>query len=87
MNISCSQATQDPTLCRHVKSNEIIIFIIITEMFYSMIYDVILMIELTSDFSLLTNEEVGENFSNKTWKIWKIMELKGEGAFGPPFVN
>ena len=48
------------------KSNEIIIFIIITEMFYSMIYDVILMIELTSDFSLLTNEEVGENFSNKT---------------------
>ena len=68
------------------KSNEIIIFIIITEMFYSMIYDVILMIELTSDFSLLTNEEVGENFSNKTWKIWKIMEIKG-GAFGPPFVN
>ena len=36
------------------QSNEITIFIIITEMFYSMIYDVILMIELTSDFSLHT---------------------------------
>ena len=36
------------------KSNEIIIFIIITKMFYSMIYDIILIIELTSDFSLHT---------------------------------
>ena len=36
------------------QSNEIIIFMIITEIIYSMIYDVILMIELTSDFSLHT---------------------------------
>ena len=36
------------------QSKEIIIFIIITEIIYSMIYDVILMIELTSDFSLHT---------------------------------